>query len=79
MIGEQPSSCGASRNGLRGCEDNVDVSGSPARTVFGNVVKVIPTNDNRSVHFGGHNLAGEDAATNRDVASEGAFLVWLGD
>jgi len=52
--------------------------GSPARTVFGNVVKVIPTNDNRSVHFGGHDFAGEDAATNRDVASEGAFLVWLG-
>ena len=46
-------------------------------TVFGDVVEVVAADDDRSVHFGRNDTAGEDAATNGDLASERAFLVWV--
>ncbi len=45
------------------------------RTVFGNVVEVVPANDDRAVHFRGDDTAGEDTATDGDVTSERALLV----
>ena len=43
--------------------------------VFGDVVEVISSDDDGSVHFGGDDDALEDLATNADVAGEGAFLI----
>jgi hypothetical protein len=44
--------------------------------VFGNEVKVFSSDDEGSVHLCGNDGAGEDATTDRDHASEWAFLVW---
>jgi hypothetical protein len=38
-------------------------------------MQVIPTDDDSSVHFGGHNAASKDATTDRNFTSEGTFLV----
>ena len=46
-------------------------------TVLGNVVKVVPANDNRAGHFGRHDLSGQDASTDRDVTSEWALFVCI--
>jgi hypothetical protein len=43
--------------------------------VFGDEVEVFSTDDEGSVHFGGDDFAGEDAATDRYHAGEGAFLI----
>ena len=43
--------------------------------VFGDEVEIFATDDEGSVHFGRHNSASEDTATDGDFASEGAFLV----
>lgn len=43
--------------------------------VFGDVVEVISSDNDGSVHFGGEDDALEDLATNADVAGEGAFLI----
>ena len=43
--------------------------------VFGNVVQVVPTDDQRAVHLGGDDGASQDTSTDRDEASEGTFLV----
>ena len=43
--------------------------------VFGNEVEVFSSDDESSVHLGGNDGAGEDAATDGDHAGEGAFLV----
>ena len=45
------------------------------RTVLGDVVEVVPADDEGAVHFGGDDLASQDTATDGDVASEGALLV----
>jgi hypothetical protein len=44
-------------------------------TVFWNEMQVIPTDDDSSVHFGGHNAASKDTATDRNFTGEGTFLV----
>jgi len=49
----------------------------PLRTVLGDIVEVVPADDNGTGHFGGNNLSGEDAATDGDVTSEGALLVYF--
>ena len=73
--GGLPYSCGASRNGLElGLRYTVQ-NGKRPPTVFWNVMQVITTDNNGSVHFGGHNLACKDTTANGDVASEGAFFV----
>lgn len=46
------------------------------RTVLGDVVEIVPSDDDGTGHFGGNDLAGQDTPTNRDVTSEGALLVW---
>ena len=47
-------------------------------TVFRNVMKVITANDDGAGHFGRHNLASQNTATDGDVAGERALLVfWL--
>ena len=38
-------------------------------------MEVVPADDEGAVHFGGDDLAGQDTATDGDVASEGALLV----
>ena len=43
--------------------------------VFGDEVEVFATDDEGSVHFGRHNGACEDTATDGDFAGEGTFLV----
>ena len=39
-------------------------------------MEVFTTDDERSVHFGGHDGAGEDTATDGDEAGERTFLVY---
>ena len=43
--------------------------------VLGDVVEVFAADDERAVHLRRNNCAGEDTATDRDEACEGAFLV----
>lgn len=43
--------------------------------IFGNEVKVFSSDDDGSVHFGGDDLSGQDAASDGDHADEGTFLV----
>jgi hypothetical protein len=51
----QPSSCGVFRNGL--CAEKISnvVKGisvkSSIRTVFGDIVQIVPANDDGAVHF----------------------------
>ena len=45
------------------------------RTVFGDVVEVVPTNDDCASHLGRDNATGEDTAADRHLTSEGALLV----
>lgn len=42
------------------------------------IMQVIATNHNGALHLGRNNLSRQDASTNRDVPSEGAFLVNVG-
>lgn len=44
-------------------------------TVLGNVVKVIPTNDNRALHLGGDDQPLQNLTTDRYVAREGTLLI----
>ena len=44
-------------------------------TVLGDVVQVVPADDDGALHLGGDDDALEDAATDGDVAGEGALLV----
>lgn len=46
--------------------------------VLGNVVEVLTTDDDCAVHLGGNNSSGEDAATDGNLADEGALLVDVG-
>ena len=46
--------------------------------VLGNEVKVFTADDDRPVHLGRHDGAGEDTAADRDLAGEGALLVCKG-
>lgn len=43
--------------------------------VFGDVVEVVPPDDDGPVHFGGNDDALEDLSADGDVAGEGAFLI----
>ena len=72
-----PGSCGASRNGLKKLGYNrASITPCGQRlTVLGDVVEVVPTDDKRAGHFGRYDTAGQDAATDGDVASEWALLV----
>lgn len=46
--------------------------------VLGDVVKVLATDDQSTVHLGGNDGTGQDTATDRDTTSEGALLVcWV--
>ena len=45
------------------------------RTVLGDVMEVVPADDDGAVHLRRHDTAGEDAAADGDVAGEGALLV----
>ena len=38
-------------------------------------VKIITTNDDGAFHLGAHDGAGDDASTDGDIASEGAFFI----
>ncbi len=44
-------------------------------TVLGNVVKVIPTNDNRALHLGGDDKSLQNFPADRNIAGEGTFLI----
>jgi hypothetical protein len=43
--------------------------------VLGDEVEIFSADDQGSVHLGGNDGAGEDTASDRNHASEGAFLV----
>ena len=43
--------------------------------VLGDEVEVLAANDERAVHLGADDLAGEDTAADADEAGEGALLV----
>lgn len=45
--------------------------------VLGDVVEVLAADDDGTVHLGGHDGAGQDTATDRDLAGEGALLVCI--
>ena len=46
------------------------------RTVLGDVVKIISSDNDCAGHLRRDNTAGEDTATDRDVTGEGALLVY---
>lgn len=46
--------------------------------VLGDVVEVVPSDDDGTVHFGGDNSPGKDTTTDRDETSEWTFLVDVG-
>ena len=46
-----------------------------ARTVFGDAMEVVSADDDGAGHLRGDNATGQDAATDRDIAGEGALLV----
>jgi hypothetical protein len=46
--------------------------------VLGNVVKVIPTNNDSALHLGGDDKSLEDLSTDGNVSGEGALLVDVG-
>ena len=48
----------------------------PVRTVLGDVVKVIPSDDDGTGHLRRNDTASQDTATDGDVASEWALLVY---
>ena len=79
MIRAQQDSCDASRNGLH--TDKLSYGGEfgrngrMARTVFGDVVEVIPTDDDSAGHLRRDNTPGQDATTDGDLAGEWALLV----
>ena len=43
--------------------------------VFGDIVQIISSDDNCSLHFSWNNNALQDLTTNGDVAGEGTFLI----
>ena len=43
--------------------------------VFRDIVKIVSSDDNGSLHFGGDADAFQDSASDGDVAGEGAFLI----
>ena len=46
--------------------------------VFGDVVEVVPPDDDGPLHLGGDDDALQDLSPDSDVASEGAFLIDVG-
>lgn len=46
--------------------------------VFRDIVKIVSSDDNGSLHFGGDADAFQDSASDGDVAGEGAFLIDVG-
>jgi hypothetical protein len=46
--------------------------------VFGDIVEVISSDDDGSLHFGGDADTLEDSSSDGDVACEGAFLIDVG-
>jgi hypothetical protein len=66
-------------NGEAGTAVSVDVLVPLLVTlVLGDVVEVIPTNDNGALHLGGDDKTLKDLTTNGDISSEGALLVNVG-
>lgn len=45
------------------------------RTVLGDVVEVIPTDDDGAGHLGGNDTASQDTTADGNITSEGALLV----
>lgn len=44
-------------------------------TVLGNVMQIIPSDDDGSLHLGGDNLSLQNSSTNRNVSNKGALFV----
>lgn len=44
-------------------------------TVLLNVVQVVPSDDDCSLHLGGHDLTDQDSSSDGNISSEGALLV----
>ena len=52
------------------------VSTETGRTVFGDVVEVVPADDDGAGHLRGHDTACQDATADGNFTSEGAFLIY---
>ena len=52
------------------------VSTESGRTVFGDVVEVVPADDDGAGHLRGHDTACQDATADGNFTSEGAFLIY---
>ena len=46
-------------------------------TVLDNVVQVVPSNDDGSLHLGGNDQTRQDSSTNRNITCEGALFVYI--
>ena len=46
-------------------------------TVLGNVMQIIPSNNNGSLHFRRYDLSGEDTSSNGNITGKGAFSVYV--
>lgn len=80
MKGVPRDSCGASRNGLRGAHiveirTSAHIGRGTVRTVFGDIVQVVPADDDSAGHLRGDDTAGEDATADGDLTGERALLV----
>lgn len=51
------------------------IGGRTAHTVFGDIVQVVPADDDSAGHLRGDHTAGEDATADRNLTGEGTLLV----
>ena len=62
------------RKGWRAVSSNVLVS-FLVTTVLSDVVQVVSSDNDSSLHLGGHDLSFEDSSTDGNISSKGALLV----
>lgn len=48
-------------------------------TVFGDIMEIVPSDDDCAGHFSRHNLASQDTTANGNIAGERALLVYNPD
>jgi hypothetical protein len=70
-----PDSYVSFRNGLSLQSVNPAKDRIRTHTVFRNIMQVVSSDDYSTGHFGRHDLASQNTATDGNVTNEGAFLV----
>lgn len=81
-LGERPALANGNLVTLLNTESRRDVGGKVlvsllVTRVLGDVVKVLSSDDDGSVHLGGNDGAGQDTATDGDETGERALLVYI--